>query len=131
MESKPQGIITRFNSPDEYLEELKSHMYRRFLTPRSERPGDFANGNVTCVRLTNMFTPSPLAPNIRLVNVVATHVVAGQIVRLDCFCGDDWGENFEPTKKTHERAEAVHKKIREVCADLHIEVRAGIFEHGA
>lgn len=113
--------ILKFNSVDEFLEELKK-----------------SQPCPTIVRVTFLFTPSSLSPNIRHLSVVSTFLLRGwvgaeqrpveDIVRLDKFCGDTWGLNGEEDKKVQDRAEAIFKLIEDVCKKLGYEVRAGVLE---
>jgi len=135
--TKP-GLIVRFTDPDEYLEDLQNYVYPRLLTPRSERTNNsnnvraltsVANVAIACMHLTNLIEPMKMCPNVRLIRVVATYAVGGQIVRLDRFCGEDWGNEFESSAETIAIAKKVENKIRAVCKKLNIAVRAGILEH--
>lgn len=103
----------KFNAVEEFCAEMerdKSDIDRRI------------------VRLTHLFQDSRLSPNIQHVLAVATYSVKGQVVRLERYCGDVWRINDEADKKVLDRAEAVHKAIKEACQRLELKVRAGILE---
>jgi len=122
--------IVKFNSVEEFSDELRKE-----------------KGNIErrIVRLTDLFTPSKLSPNIRLVQVIATFIVCAfpaalpaagpHIVRLERYCGDIWplsgtAPPSEADLKTMERAKEVSEQIEAVCRELSLEVRAGVIEEG-
>ncbi len=86
------------------------------------------------VRLTYVYTPSRVSPNIRHVLLVATHTVTRpggdphQVVRFERYIGDLWGLK-EPDDLVMERGEQLKAKLEAVCRSAAVsDVRAGIFE---
>ena len=78
------------------------------------------------VRITNRFERPSISPNIHHVTVVATYSVAGQVVRLECYCGDIWGTDEDDPVLG--KAGKVQMDIQEACDRNLIEVRAGLLE---
>lgn len=108
----------KFTSAGEFIDELNKEF------------GESANAPIpvlNILRLTNLFSPIPNLAPIRSLTVVATFKVRGEIIRLNRYCGQIW--DIEHTDEdTYQRAEAVHKQIKEATSSLGIEVRAGIWE---
>lgn len=106
----------KFNSPDEFCEELQKDQEK--VARR-------------IVRCTNQTQSSRLSANIKLVTVLATYAVRNSelrivdLVRLERFCGELWGINEEEDQKVWDRAEEIRKKIEAVCAASGLELRAG------
>jgi len=101
-----------FNSPEEFLEELskdKDEVYRKI------------------VRITYLSRPSKASPNISHLSVVATARVAGEIYRLERYCGDIWRIE-EQDKPVRDKAVAALTQLEEGCTKLGLEVRAGTYE---
>lgn len=103
--------MVKFNDPDEFLEELDSDM------GKVER---------NIIRLTHLLRPSKLSPNINHLQVIATVKVMGEVLRLECYCGDTWGMEGQD-KTVLDKADAILKKIKEYCAGR-LDVRSGVFE---
>lgn len=105
-----------FNNPEEFVQELQlmqglfappilriSHRQRRSDGPYSHQ------------------------------SVVATVLVApvrggNQIVRLDAYCGQRWGEGFAADGETIEKAKKIEADLRAAAAALELEVRGGVYE---
>jgi hypothetical protein len=108
--------IVKFNAVEEWSEELGKDAPDRGI-----------------VRLTYLYKPSRISPNIRHVLLVATHTVTRpggephQVVRFERYIGDLWGMK-ETDDKVMERGEEIKAKIESVCRILQVDVRAGIFE---
>ncbi len=100
-----------FNDVGEFLEELAKDTPDRKI-----------------VRITNLFKNSSFSPNIKLLSVIASYTVQGQLVRLERYCGDIWEINEEQDNKIYERAQKVHAEIKEKCEEIGCEVRAGSIE---
>ena len=117
-------MLVKFNSVGEFCDEIRKE-----------------KGNIErrIVRLTNLYTPSKLSPNIKFVQVISTFLVCAfpaalpaagpHIVRLERFCGDIWDPGGTD-KKAIEQAEEVSKKIEAVCQELGLEIRPGVIEKG-
>lgn len=107
----------KFNDVEEWGEELRTDLPDRGI-----------------VRLSYLFKPSRITPNIRHVLLVATHTVTRpggpphQLVRFEKYIGDLWGLNQDTDNQVMERGEELKAKIEAVCRGLHVDVRAGIFE---
>jgi len=107
----------KFSDVDEWIDELHKDLPDRAL-----------------VRLSYLFKPSRVSPNIRHLLLVGTHTVTRpggephQLVRFEKYVGDLWGINPETDEKVRERGEQIMRKIESVCKDLKIEVRAGLIE---
>jgi len=109
-----------FNSPDEYLEELRKDAEVGFGIDRK------------IVRATIEHRGSPVSPNIRLVTAVSTYAVntvTPTVVKLSRFCGQHWGMGNEHDQQVDQEAEAVLKKVEGVCKELGLDFRAGIIGH--
>ena len=105
--------LVKFSFQDEYIDELKK--------AKLEQP---------IVRLTNLQRHSEKIAPLRHLQVISTAKAAnGDIIRLERYCGQLWGIDRED-KEVWERAELVHKEIKEACEALRLEIRAGIFEEG-
>lgn len=117
-------MLVRFNSVEEFCDELRKE-----------------KGNIQrrIVRVTNLYIPTRLTPNIQYVSVLSTFIAgpfldaaprAGEtIVRLEHHCGDIWsrgGTDVEALKK----AEEVTKTIEKVCQELGLDVRSGVIDLG-
>ena len=100
----------KFSVPEEFLEELGKELVDRGL-----------------VRITHLSRPTKISPNIHHLSIVATAKVAGDILRLERYCGDIWNIGSQDVKVKDE-AEAIKRKILEGCAALHLEVRGGVLE---
>lgn len=110
--------IVRFNYEDEFIDELKKEFGQLPAPPP-----------FTLVRLTNLFKSIPNLAPIHHLAVVATIKVREDIIRLERYCGDTWAMP-EPDEKTYQKAQEIHIKIEKACAELGIEVRAGVWEEG-
>ena len=115
-------MLVRFNQVEEFCDELHKEQ-----------------GNIErrIVRVTNLYTRSKMAANIKHVQLIATFLVCAfpaalpaagpHIVRLERYCGDIWGIEKQD-QPVLERAEAATKKIEQVCQELGLEVRPGVIE---
>lgn len=107
----------RFNDVEEWSEELRKDLPDRGI-----------------VRLSYLFKPSRISPNIRHVLLVATHIVTRpggpphQLVRFEKYVGDLWGLNQERDKEVMGWGEELKANIEAVCRDLRLDVRAGMIE---
>ena len=115
-------LQVKFSNPEEFVEELRQ---------------EASAIEDSVVRLTTRYTPSRGNPGIEHATVVATAYVGDRggrtprLLTLERFVGDLWGENFAHVDKpTLERREAVYDAIEEVAADLHLHLRAGVYEEG-
>lgn len=99
----------KFSHPDDFLEEL-------------ERDKEKVDRGI--VRLVYSFTASKLSPNIQHLSVVATALVAGQVYRLEAYCGDLWRIE-DQDQPVHDKGMSVKKQIEYGCARLGLEVRGG------
>jgi hypothetical protein len=104
-------MIVKFNDPKEFLEELAKDAQ---LIKRS------------IVRVTQQTTQSNQVPVIAHLSVVATAEVAGDIVRLDRYCGQLW--NMGKDEKVLGLAKELVDRLIKGCEALSLEVRAGVIE---
>ena len=106
-------MLVKFNNAEEFTEELE----RESLAKPVVRLTYLRKANEKIAPLTTLF-------------VVGTAKAAdGDIIRLEHYCGALWGIGQED-EKTQRHAEDVYRFIENHCRDLHLEVRAGIFEEG-
>src|SRR5262245_37977817 len=106
--------VVKFSDPQEFLAELgkDAHLVLRKI-----------------VRVTKLIRPTKMAPNIRMISVVATARVAGDILRFERYCGDHWGQGFESTNgPTMDKAERLQVELETACQSIGLEVRAGVIE---
>ena len=101
--------VVNFSHPEDFLEEL-------------EKDKDKVDRGI--VRLVYSFTPSKLSPNIQHLSVVATALVAGQVYRLEHYCGDLWHIESQDNP-IHEKGKRIKRLIEERCAALGLEVQGG------
>jgi len=104
-------MLIKFNAADDFVEELKKEPLAKPMV------------RLTYLRKAN----EKIAPLASLYVVATAKAADGDIIRLDHYCGALWGIGQED-EKTHRHAEAVNIYIKDHCKDLHLEVRAGIFE---
>ena len=107
--------VVKFNNVDEFCDEV------------GKDPPDHG-----IVRITYLFTPSSISPNIRYVQVVATCLKtrdgdAEQIVRLAKYAGELWGMGGAD-EKVMEKAEETKKALESRCRRMHLDVRGGVLE---
>jgi hypothetical protein len=105
--------MVRFNDVDEFLENLdkdRQHVERRV------------------VRVTNLYRASKLTPSIQHLSVVATARVAGEIVRLEVYCGDLW--HLGRDDAIIAKATTIQRTLADECARLDLDVRAGVIADG-
>ena len=83
----------KFSAPDDFLEELAK---------------DKEKVDRGIVRLVYSFTPTNISPNIQHLSVVATALVAGQVYRLETYCGDLWASRARtsPSMTTASRSKS-------------------------
>lgn len=108
-------MLIKFNDIHEFLHELRTD-----YGSRQHRGG--------ILRLTHVRRAD--ADGICHLSVVATitsRSEPGAIIRLERPCGELWGLN-SPDDKTRGRADEAASMIRNHCAELGIEVRAGMLE---
>ena len=106
--------IVQFNAVDEFLAELTT---------------DRTQVDRKLVRVTNLYQQSTQVPSLQYVSVVATARVATDIVRLDVYCGEVWNVDTQHSGPVLKKAEALQQRIREACAQLGFEVRAGVLKN--
>ncbi len=107
----------KFNNVDEFIEELNTE----FGFNETASMPIFG-----IVRVTNQFVSTNVGP-LQHLFVLATFKSGVDIVRLDRFVGDIWKHEGQD-KPVYERAEEVRQKIVQACAELKLEVRAGLWE---
>ena len=101
----------KFNDTEEFLSELRSN------PPPSK-----------VVRMTSRYHRHPTLP-INTVYVSASYVDAlGQVVYLDCLCGEVWHRDSEETRQTQKKREAVYEAIETAIAAADLDSRPGVFE---
>ena len=101
--------VVNFSHPEDFLEELEK---------------DKEKVDRGIVRLVYSFMPSKISPNIQHLRVVATALVAGQVYRLEHYCGDLWRIESQD-KPVHDKGTRVKRLIEERCAALGLDVRGG------
>jgi hypothetical protein len=109
----------RFNDPDEFLAELR-------LAPPNAEP---------LVRLTVRRRLDAQTGAIHHVSVVATYLrvlraASGPlalVVVLEAYQGEDWGESFDCSGKTRQRAEQLLDRLRSIAGDLGLECAPGAY----
>jgi hypothetical protein len=105
--------MVRFTDVNEFLENLdkdRQHVERRI------------------VRVTNLYQPSRLTPSTQHLSVVATARIAGEIVRLEVYCGDLW--HLGRDDAVIAKATAVQQTLVDACARLDLDVRPGVITEG-
>lgn len=110
--------VVDFTNVDEFCDELK-------LSPPDHG----------IVRITYLYTPSSISPNIRHVQVVATCFItregeAEQIVRMEKYAGDLWGMEISD-EKVMAKAEEIKNTLESKCRHLKLDVRGGILTNRA
>ena len=105
--------VTRFNVVEEFCTEIEND------APQIDRG---------IVRITGMSRLSSVSPNIRHIFAVASYSVHGQIVILECYCGDVWGVNKELDQKVYAQEDEVRRAVARTCDALGLQQRAGILE---
>ena len=105
--------ITKFNVVEEFCTEIEKD------APEIDR---------AIVRITGMSRISSISPNIRHIFAIASYSVYGEVVILECYCGDVWGINSETDQKVYAREEEIRKAVAKTCDNLGLEQRAGILE---
>lgn len=105
--------IVQFNTVNEFLAELTT---------------DLTQVDRKLVRVTHLYQQSKQAPSLQYVSVVATARVATDIIRLDVYCGEVWNVNTQHNEPVLKKAEALQQRIREACAQLGMDVRAGLLK---
>ncbi len=105
--------IVQFNNVEEFLAELTA---------------DLDTLDRHLVRVTNLYQQSTQMPVIQYVSVIATARVATDIIRLDVYCGELWNVDTQHNAPVLKKVEAVQQHLRASCAQLGIEVRAGLWK---
>jgi hypothetical protein len=104
-------VKVKFNDTEEFLSELRSN------PPPSK-----------VVRVTSRYHCHPTLP-IKWVFVSASYADAlGQIVYLDCLCGEIWHRDSHETRETQTKREGVYEAIETAIAALDLDSRPGTFE---
>jgi hypothetical protein len=114
------GVSVRFNSPQEFLAELR------------RRPPDIE----PVVRLTYRWSPDPAGLPLRHVSVVAGYLrrIRGTLVlqELVHYAGEVWPTPGEgASRRTQERADLAHRTVEEAARELGLEVAAGQYALGS
>jgi len=104
-------VIIKFNAADEFVEELKKEPLAKPVV------------RLTYLRKAN----DKIAPLNSLFIVATAKAADGDLIKLEHYCGALWGVGPEDDKTQH-HGEDVHRYIENHCADLHLEVRSGIYE---
>ena len=100
----------QFSDPEDFLAEL-------------EKDKEKVDRNL--VRLVYQSTPSRMSPNIQHLSVLATALVAGQVYRLEAYCGDLWRIESQD-QPVYDKGKKVKEQIASGCAKLGLEVRGGV-----
>lgn len=79
------------------------------------------------VRLTKMFQPRKLSPDIRHVYVIAGALVRSSLIELRVYCGVQRGSDVPQSKESLEKAEQIITQIEAWARSHEIEIRAGVF----
>ena len=103
-------MTVKFTSADEFIADLRAD-------------GGLVERNI--LRVTHSWR---FAPPLTTLSVLATAVVGGQLVVLECRCGSYMFGDGPDGKETHDRAEMIMGKLRDLAAELKLEVRPGVFE---
>lgn len=107
-------MIIKFNDTGEFIEELKAESVIRPVDTHA------------VLRLTNEQRTTPSLPGVSNLSVIATFKNhEGDIIRLERYVGELWG--LDRDDKLYEKVQEIHKLMTDVCRDLNIEVRAGVF----
>jgi hypothetical protein len=110
----------KFSTADEFLAEL---------TKECESPsGPYAIDD-QILRLTYSYRQDPHVP-LRYLSVVAGVVIRGKIVELHQYVGEvmSGAELHEGSNRIKAKAEIIRANIEAKARELHLEVRAGMFE---
>ena len=105
--------IVQFNNIEEFLAELTT---------------DVVHLDRKLVPATNLYRQSAQSPIIHYVSVVATARVAADLIRLDVHCGELWSVDTHQNAPVLKKVEAVQQHLRASCAQLGLEVRAGLLQ---
>ena len=110
-------MIVRFNSVDEFLEELKKDR------------DDILDSILRVTQSRKDWLDSPSFPRLSVVGTFALDMprVHPFVVRLDCYCGQIWGVEMKDAAVLA-KARDVQEKIEIICQELGIEVRGGVLE---
>jgi len=110
-------VIVRFNSVDEFLEELKKDR------------DDILDSILRVTQSRKDWLDSPSFPRLSVVGTFALDMprVHPFVVRLDCYCGQIWGVEKQDAPALA-RAREVQEKIEDACREMGIEVRGGVLE---
>jgi len=106
-------MLISFTYPDEFIEELTKEPLAKPVV------------RLTYLRKAN----EKIAPLTSLFIVGTAKTADGDLIKLQHYCGALWGHGQED-EKTQEHANDTYKHIEDTCRELHLEVRAGIFEEG-
>jgi hypothetical protein len=75
-----------------------------------------------------------MSTNIRTLTVVSSYAVQNSlgrikdIVKLEYYCGDLWGDKETWEQKILDKADKAQNKVEFVCDALGLEIRAGMLE---
>lgn len=105
--------VVKFNDVEEFCAEIEND------APEIDRG---------IVRSTDMSRMSSVTPNIRHIFAMASYSVNGQIVILECYCGDVWGVKQDEDNKVYEKSEKIRQIVTKTCETLGLHKRAGILE---
>lgn len=79
------------------------------------------------VRLTYRHDTRGGAP-IERITLRATARVAGEILALNLYLGENWGSGLTETEKLQSKGDAALRRIEEACKELGLELRGGTHE---
>src|SRR5262252_8263153 len=100
-------IAVRFNDPGEFADELRAGV-----------------PEMRILRLTKQFQMTQFA--FRHLYAIATFLRKGEIIRLEHYCGQIWGIEFD--RKFLHKADAILDDLTKIAEELGLEVRAGVYE---
>ena len=110
-------LTAHYHNPEEFLSELRS----------TAEAGGLA---YPFIRLTTLYVPSTLTPNIHYVSVVTTFVawpptLDQYLVRLDRYVGEVWHLDNGRDGETYAKRDEVQAEIGTVAGELGIDIRGG------
>ncbi|MHB8084381.1 MAG: hypothetical protein ACYDHZ_00950 [Dehalococcoidia bacterium] len=118
-------MIVLFNKPEEFIEELR----KEFPEVSDGVKSHSLPKNPEILRITSMFSSKGSTPGSKVSLVATTKMqsVPGDILRLEYFCGESWGEPAIDNK-VFERARVARVAMEALAKELNLEIRAGILE---
>ena len=100
-------MVIKFNNDNEFLAELER-----------ERP-------LKPVRITYIKQTAGNMPSTRISVVATAKSKDGDLIKLEYYCGDIWRGVQDEVQKL---AEDVFHRVKKLCEDMGLEVRAGLWE---